>query len=47
MSDRGDFTPGKRADMVILDKARERVAATLSGGRVSYMSGGVATRFMG
>lgn len=47
MSDRGDFTPGKRADMVILDKASERMAATLSGGRVSYMSGEVATRFMG
>lgn len=47
LADRGDFAPGKRADMVILDKASERVAATLSGGRVSYMSGEIATRFMG
>ncbi|OIQ35704.1 MAG: alpha-D-ribose 1-methylphosphonate 5-triphosphate diphosphatase [Roseobacter sp. MedPE-SWchi] len=47
LDDRGDFTPGKRADMVILDQASERVAATLSGGRVSYMSGEIATRFMG
>lgn len=47
LTDRGDFTPGKRADMVILDKASERVAATLSGGRVSYMSGEVAVRFLG
>ncbi|MEP4036262.1 alpha-D-ribose 1-methylphosphonate 5-triphosphate diphosphatase [Pseudophaeobacter sp.] len=47
LDDRGDFTPGKRADMVILDRASERVAATLSGGRVSYLSGEIATRFMG
>lgn len=45
--DRGDFSPGKRADIVILDKQSERVAATLSGGRVSYMSGEIATRFLG
>ncbi|WP_037255247.1 alpha-D-ribose 1-methylphosphonate 5-triphosphate diphosphatase [Roseobacter sp. SK209-2-6] len=47
LDDRGDFTPGKRADMVILDKESERVAATLSDGRVSYMSGEVAARFLG
>lgn len=47
LADRGDFTPGKRADLVILDKASERVAATLSGGRVSYMSGEIAARFLG
>ena len=46
LADRGDFTPGKRADLVILDKQSERVAATLSGGRVSYMSGEIAARFM-
>lgn len=47
LADRGDFTLGKRADLVILDKVSERVAATVSGGRVSYMSGEVATRFFG
>lgn len=47
LSDRGDFSVGKRADMVILDRASERVAATLSGGRLSYMSGEIATRFIG
>ncbi|OIQ45265.1 MAG: alpha-D-ribose 1-methylphosphonate 5-triphosphate diphosphatase [Roseobacter sp. MedPE-SW] len=47
LADRGDFTPGKRADMVILDRASERVTATLSSGRVSYMSGEIATRFFG
>ncbi|MCD9149553.1 alpha-D-ribose 1-methylphosphonate 5-triphosphate diphosphatase [Pseudophaeobacter flagellatus] len=47
LSDRGDFSLGKRADMVILDRASERVAATLSGGQFSYMSGEIATRFIG
>lgn len=45
LSDRGSLEAGKRADIVILDGA-DRVAATLSGGRVSYMSGDVAGRFM-
>lgn len=47
LTDRGDFEPGKRADMVILEKENQRVAATLSGGRVSYMSGDIAGRFCG
>ncbi|MEP2718079.1 alpha-D-ribose 1-methylphosphonate 5-triphosphate diphosphatase [Pseudophaeobacter sp.] len=46
LTDRGDLTLGKRADLVILDKASERVAATLSGGRVSYLSGEIAARFL-
>lgn len=45
LTDRGTLAPGKRADLVILD-AQDRVAATLSGGRVSYMSGDVAQRFV-
>ena len=45
LTDRGRLAPGWRADIVILD-ANERVAATLSGGRVSYMSGDVAERFV-
>jgi alpha-D-ribose 1-methylphosphonate 5-triphosphate diphosphatase len=46
LDDRGDLTAGKRADIVILEKDNGRVAATLSGGRVSYMSGDVAARFL-
>ncbi|NIZ13403.1 alpha-D-ribose 1-methylphosphonate 5-triphosphate diphosphatase [Phaeobacter sp. HF9A] len=46
LSDRGDLSPGKRADLVILDED-DHVAATLSGGRVSYMSGSIAARFLG
>ncbi len=47
LQDRGDLAAGKRADMVIIEKQSERVAATLSGGRVSYMSGDIAARFIG
>lgn len=45
LSDRGVLAPGKRADITVLDKATKRVAATLSGGRVSFMSGDIAARF--
>ncbi|WP_170478418.1 alpha-D-ribose 1-methylphosphonate 5-triphosphate diphosphatase [Ruegeria arenilitoris] len=44
-TDRGSLSTGKRADLVILDSKTFRVAATLSAGRVSYMSGDIATRF--
>lgn len=47
LQDRGTLTPGKRADIVVLDKETQRVAATLSGGRVSFMSGDIAARFAG
>ena len=46
LDDRGDLGVGKRADLVILDPA-DRVAATIAGGRVSYMTGEVAARFIG
>ncbi|APG47753.1 alpha-D-ribose 1-methylphosphonate 5-triphosphate diphosphatase [Phaeobacter porticola] len=46
LTDRGRLEPGKRADVVVLD-ADDRVAATLSAGRVSYMNGDVAARFLG
>ncbi len=45
LTDRGTFAPGLRADLVVLDDA-DRVAATISGGRVSFMSGDVAERFV-
>ena len=45
--DRGDFGLGRRADLVILDAESRRVAATLSKGRISYMTGDVAARFIG
>jgi len=45
LEDRGTLEPGKRADLVVLEKATHRVVATLAGGRISYMSGDVASRF--
>ncbi|NNK15529.1 MAG: amidohydrolase family protein, partial [Sulfitobacter sp.] len=46
LEDRGHLTPGMRADIVVLDAATRRVAATFVEGRVSYMSGAVADRFV-
>ncbi len=47
LHDRGALAAGQRADLVILDAITHRVAATLAGGRVSYMSGDIAARFVG
>jgi alpha-D-ribose 1-methylphosphonate 5-triphosphate diphosphatase len=46
LTDRGVIAPGQRADLVILDKARRRVECTIVAGRVSYLSGAAAQRFM-
>ena len=46
LADRGRLMPGQRADLVVLD-TQDRVAATLSGGCVSYMNGDIAARFVG
>lgn len=47
LTDRGVLEAGKRADIVVLERETLRVAATLVQGRVSYMSGDVAARFVG
>ncbi|SLN28306.1 Alpha-D-ribose 1-methylphosphonate 5-triphosphate diphosphatase [Falsiruegeria litorea R37] len=46
LSDRGQLSPGLRADLVVLEAGTHRVAATCSGGVVSYMSGDIAARFV-
>ncbi|MBK0328217.1 alpha-D-ribose 1-methylphosphonate 5-triphosphate diphosphatase [Rhodobacteraceae bacterium F11138] len=46
LTDRGELKVGNRADLVVLDGHSDRVAATLAGGRVSYMSGDIAARFL-
>lgn len=46
LTDRGVLEAGKRADMVILERDSLRVAATLVQGRVSYMCGDIAARFL-
>ncbi|WP_413220797.1 alpha-D-ribose 1-methylphosphonate 5-triphosphate diphosphatase [Tritonibacter mobilis] len=45
LRDRGTLEESKRADLVILD-TQDQVAATLSGGCVSYMNGAIAARFL-
>ncbi|MFC6686944.1 alpha-D-ribose 1-methylphosphonate 5-triphosphate diphosphatase [Jhaorihella thermophila] len=46
LDDRGRLEPGKRADLVVLDAETGRVGATIAGGRVSFLSGAVAERFL-
>ncbi|MEM8776317.1 MAG: alpha-D-ribose 1-methylphosphonate 5-triphosphate diphosphatase [Pseudomonadota bacterium] len=46
LEDRGELTPGLRADMVILDEDTRDICATLSAGEVTYMKGELAARFM-
>lgn len=45
LADRGRLQDGLRADVLVLD-SNDRVAATISGGRVSYMSGPIVERFL-
>jgi len=47
LSDRGALRPGARADLVVLEAESRRVMATLAAGRVSYLAGEAATRFLG
>ncbi|MCY4348024.1 MAG: alpha-D-ribose 1-methylphosphonate 5-triphosphate diphosphatase [Aestuariivita sp.] len=46
LSDRGQLSSGLRADIVVLHQETGRVAATIAGGCVSYLSGPIAERFM-
>ena len=46
LQDRGYLKAGLRADLVILEQKTHRVAATMAGGRISYMSGDIASRFV-
>ncbi|WP_158968973.1 alpha-D-ribose 1-methylphosphonate 5-triphosphate diphosphatase [Chachezhania sediminis] len=47
LSDRGRLAPGLRADITILDEKTRRVAGTMAGGRISYLSGELAARLIG
>ncbi len=45
LTDRGRLVPGARADLIALD-AEDRVALCLSAGRVAYLAGPLAERFL-
>ncbi|MEX1235347.1 MAG: alpha-D-ribose 1-methylphosphonate 5-triphosphate diphosphatase [Roseovarius sp.] len=47
LGDRGDLVPGQRADLVVIDSQTRRIAATIAGGRISYLSGAAAERMIG
>jgi len=44
--DRGILAPGQRADLMVLDARTRQVCATMAGGRISYLSGEAAARFL-
>lgn len=46
LHDRGRLAPGMRADLVVMDAKTRDICATLSGGRVSFMRGEAAARFL-
>ena len=46
LSDRGRIEPGLRADLVVIDRATHRLCATICEGRLSWLSGDLAERFV-
>jgi alpha-D-ribose 1-methylphosphonate 5-triphosphate diphosphatase len=47
LSDRGRLVSGLRADLVVMERQSHRIVASFSGGRLAYMAGEVALRFLG
>ena len=46
MPDRGQLSPGKRADLVVVNADTRAIEATIAGGRLSYLAGEAARRFL-
>ena len=46
LADRGVIVPGKRADLVVVHKESRAVEATISDGRLSFLAGEAAQRFV-
>ena len=46
MPDRGRLEPGLRADMVVVNPESRAIEATICGGRLTYLAGDAACRFM-
>ncbi|WP_294609970.1 alpha-D-ribose 1-methylphosphonate 5-triphosphate diphosphatase [Roseovarius sp.] len=47
LADRGALCPGLRADLVVLEASSRKVMASMAAGRISYLSGEAAARFIG
>lgn len=45
-TDRGTLAPGKRADLIIVNESTRRIEATLCAGRITYLAGEAAQRFL-
>ncbi|WP_136637345.1 alpha-D-ribose 1-methylphosphonate 5-triphosphate diphosphatase [Pseudooceanicola onchidii] len=45
LPDRGHLTPGRRADLVIVNETTRAIEATLCGGRITHLAGDAAHRF--
>ena len=46
LTDRGVLSPGKRADLVVMNPETREIEATIAHGRMAYISGEAARRFM-
>lgn len=46
MADRGRIETGKRADLVVMDPQTGRIGASFVAGRIAYMAGPIAMRFL-
>ena len=46
LDDRGTLSPGKRADLVVIDRQSGDIGATLAGGRITHLRGEAAARFL-
>lgn len=46
LTDRGTLAPGKRADLIVVHNQTRRIEATLCAGRITYLAGEAAQRFL-
>ncbi|WP_289154241.1 alpha-D-ribose 1-methylphosphonate 5-triphosphate diphosphatase [uncultured Salipiger sp.] len=46
LADRGRLEPGLRADLVVMERATRRIAMTVAGGQVAWLSGALAARLI-
>ncbi|MGB0499018.1 MAG: amidohydrolase family protein, partial [Rubricella sp.] len=47
LDDRGRIAPGLRADLCIIEAETRRIEAVIAGGRIAFLRGEAAMRFLG